>query len=1048
MTDCNQGDCLHGLISSDILVARQRFCTRTVGSSTAAVLKSDLYQYYDRSTSTWGLVSYNLGPAETIYLCPMSYCLMVGASPSAASDAMVSIKSDVEPPKAVPQLISKRDAARQCSLDFAMLRQYVAQLLNKHEANPAPGAHQPGRMTFITKQSWHQKWQAVEVYFKDAERVPGSKSMLKRVWKLEHRLKERRAKSHSKCTSCARIGALQERLIGVNTEDAQKEREFLQMLYAEHEGEHLMAREVLDEAGLMGIVNPRYIWVICVDAATQRNFEIPKFQFRPPKCFAKRPFWNFKLMACFVYGNGFYPFLIHDSQKFGANLTWTVIWKTLCALLKKHGCWPEMIHLQLDNTTGENKNEVMIMLGAWLASVKVKQVRVYFLPVGHTHIIIDQIFGIITVGLRRVELLTPRALMMNIDATMAANPQYSPKPTEWLHCLWDFSSWAKKQLQHHPLGRLFGGEVQDEDGEYKGMFDFLITRHDKDFARLQYREHCSHPYLPESGPCLTIKHRPTSPPPLQEIKGRSQWYQLDSQDIAGTILLCCKFARTLYTSQMQIHFVETWHQIFRDVPNIIALLRPELKLTFENFGNEAIPRLTNTTTNDNTTNDATAQRSYEEWKQMYAAFRKTPLAFDPVISSEQSEAEYKKARAAWMMSVGITGPSISTPSSKRTNPILLGSYVLVKTSAIGVRLYQVRTFGAMMTMYSVDLTFTGVEYAHTPNPAVPGLFGTFKQASVRVAGRNREVRHQVRRDQVIVFGATLNPGKRHLTLETLRALAIALPQEYPMPRNSQIPASHLPRKRPPPQVHTRTESSESESESDEEEDGSSGEDSSADELNEGDDSSSADSEEEDDSSDAENETGNARPREPPTAAISSSDGASSQLDRVLDADETSGQVFQEETPPTEDRMVAITLAPSDVTEGSLVFLNMHGNATAEYKSMDPPVALVFVHSKEADAWNVCWFQLAGKSFKLRNKFQVWNKFWTDANWSKKEKLKKKQIPTTEQIFKYWYTKPVDPQTLVPILIPPSLYDAGKVIQADTTRLPTTLITDVLMPLRY
>ena len=47
-----------------------------------------------------------------------------------------------------------------------MLRAYVAELVNKHEANPAPGAHQPGRMTHINKSTWKSKWAAVEVFFK------------------------------------------------------------------------------------------------------------------------------------------------------------------------------------------------------------------------------------------------------------------------------------------------------------------------------------------------------------------------------------------------------------------------------------------------------------------------------------------------------------------------------------------------------------------------------------------------------------------------------------------------------------------------------------------------------------------------------------------------------------------------------------------------------------------------------------------------------------------------------------------------------------------
>jgi len=87
----------------------------------------------------------------------------------------------------------------------------------------------------------------------------------------------------------------------------------------------------------------------------------------------------------------------------------------------------QVLHIQLDNTTAENKNLVMVSMASWLVkSGKVKRVRVFFLLVGHTHIIIDQIFGVITVRLRRSELLTPADLIDNIERTLADNLDYLP----------------------------------------------------------------------------------------------------------------------------------------------------------------------------------------------------------------------------------------------------------------------------------------------------------------------------------------------------------------------------------------------------------------------------------------------------------------------------------------------------------------------------------------------------------------------------------------------------------------------------------------------
>ena len=615
--------------------------------------------------------------------------LLVGASPAQGSRVIAMIRSDdQEPPKRPNVPVSLRSLGKQNSLDWSVLRQYVASLLNKHEAAPAPGAHQPGKMTYITKQSWDQKWTAVQTYFKEAERVPGSKSMLKRVWKLEVRLKERRAKTHSKCDTCSDISGQLERLVGCNTDESKRHRTFLFRQAEEHEAYHLGARSVLDEAGLQAIVNPRYIWTIMVDAATQRNFELPKFQFRPPKCFTGRPFWSFKLMASYVYGNGFYPFLVHDSQFYGANLTWTVLWLTLTALYEKHGYWPKVIHIQLDNTKGENKNETMVAIAAWLAGTKVQQVRVFFLPVGHTHILIDHVFGIITVGLRRVELLTPLDLMQNIDASMAKNSVYQAKPTRWIHCLWDFKRWVKAQMPLHKLGRLFDGEIQDEHGRYRGMFDYIFNRDPDDFALLQYRERCSFPYLPENGSCKTIKSVATTPPALQEIKPKEKWFTMNNNTIDGTILLCMKYARSVYSLAGRQLIVNQWKAIFDNVPSIISLLQPEHRLAFKHFTNDAIPRLLAPGAAAGV--DETPESfDYEEWKRAFSSFRSTPLAFDPVISTQQTEAQFRNVQQGYLATLGHGTPTLGSTTHSRMAPVILGAFVLAKTENIGVRLFAV-----------------------------------------------------------------------------------------------------------------------------------------------------------------------------------------------------------------------------------------------------------------------------------------------------------------------------------------------------------------------
>jgi hypothetical protein len=78
-------------------------------------------------------------------------------------------------------------------------------------------------------------------------------------------------------------------------------------------------------------------------------------------------------------------------------------------------------------------------------------VHVFFLDVGHTHVIIDQIFGVVTKGLVGNEFLFVEDLMANIDDTLAGIPDYQAHRVERLHCLFDFTSWAKDSMGLHPF---------------------------------------------------------------------------------------------------------------------------------------------------------------------------------------------------------------------------------------------------------------------------------------------------------------------------------------------------------------------------------------------------------------------------------------------------------------------------------------------------------------------------------------------------------------------------------------------------------------------
>ena len=563
----------------------------------------------------------------------------------------------------------------------------------------------------------------------------------------------------------------------------------------EHEKIHLAARQELDDAGLQAVCNPRMMWTIIVDAATQRNFNLPKFKGRMPKAFTKLPFWEFKLMCVYAYGYGFCPYLVHKSQSAGANLTWTVIWEVLCDMRAYHGFYAEVLHIQLDNTKSDNKNYLMIAMSAWLVKTgRFKRVRVFFLLVGHTHVIIDQIFGAITKGTVGDELITPQDMIANINGTCADNPAWMAKPVKWLHCVFDYTTWYKTHFKLANIERIFDGDISCQDGSYAGMNDFLFFAFgEHEQVLLQYRESASHSYWPKNSPGIeTIQGLPLVPPEFQKVHPKSKWGKLDRNTLEDTIAVAMVYTKDLLAPEARAHKTQEWHQCVTNIPTIMPLIKPELKLPFRDFEIPAF-RLTHNGaagTSEETEFERAVRKDFTEWCAENFSMRTEPLPFDPVISSQQSRAEADRQIEAYKVLVGGQEPTLS-----KNSPIFDGSYHLVTIPThVGVELVKCCALPRGCGPRTLDSYYTVRVYNHKPNKTVSGLFGTFDAASTpnpEKPSRTQEVRFKIHRDNIHVFNVDLIPRKRILSLRSLRVLATVLPDSYPMPEAEDIPDDHV-----------------------------------------------------------------------------------------------------------------------------------------------------------------------------------------------------------------------------------------------------------------
>lgn len=98
-------------------------------------------------------------------------------------------------------------------------------------------------------------------------------------------------------------------------------------------------------------------------------------------------------MGCLVHGRQPYAFTFWDNFKHGTNVTIESMYRVLADLVLD-GPLPPRLFLQLDNTSKQNKSKFMIGWLAYLVQLGLFRVIVVsFLPVGHTHEDIDQMFS-------------------------------------------------------------------------------------------------------------------------------------------------------------------------------------------------------------------------------------------------------------------------------------------------------------------------------------------------------------------------------------------------------------------------------------------------------------------------------------------------------------------------------------------------------------------------------------------------------------------------------------------------------------------------------
>ena len=179
----------------------------------------------------------------------------------------------------------------------------------------------------------------------------------------------------------------------------------------------------------------KYLGLV-IDGMDQKKTMLPHFM-RPPKNLKEENFIQLHVVGALIF-NGVMSsriFINFPNIHNDPNLTITIIQNIIETW---QGELPPVLYLQLDNTSRENKNQVLLAYLNMLVQRKIfKKVKLGFLLVGHTHDQIDQMFSRFSIKLAKKSAFDlPQICVLLEDA-------YVPKPSiRIVEETYDFRSFA------------------------------------------------------------------------------------------------------------------------------------------------------------------------------------------------------------------------------------------------------------------------------------------------------------------------------------------------------------------------------------------------------------------------------------------------------------------------------------------------------------------------------------------------------------------------------------------------------------------------------
>ncbi len=159
------------------------------------------------------------------------------------------------------------------------------------------------------------------------------------------------------------------------------------------------------------------------------------------------------------------------NQSSNSNIVISIIWSYLVEFYCNYKKFPKHINIQSDNAVKELKNRFILGFFSIIINLNyIESVNISMLPVGHTHVDIDQMFSILSKKLRKSNI---ECLSKLIQISQSAFNKEETKPEiRLLFQCWDIKKWINEKLQPFKGIKSFSSFSirKSEDNNYPVVF--------------------------------------------------------------------------------------------------------------------------------------------------------------------------------------------------------------------------------------------------------------------------------------------------------------------------------------------------------------------------------------------------------------------------------------------------------------------------------------------------------------------------------------------------------------------------------------------------